>query len=198
MSLIPNSLGALFIGTAGGAGCGAVAAGFGAFGQGASASGIAKASAIGLLSGGVGGGFGAAAGIGARGPVNAAGINCANGLGAEGALQIGAAEGSVGGFVQGGLTSRTWDGAWQGGFEGGITGAALGGVLGTVLHEVCFVAGTEVLVGIELDDNPTSSGLLGTDGAAVRTDVSRCARYITRPIEDIVACGGGEHGDGCA
>ena len=184
-----------------GAGFGAGAANsfVSAYSSGKDFGGIATDMAIGGVAGAAGAFVGGSVGLISRSVVMAAGLNCARPiLGRVGGALMGAAEGgSMGfteGFVRGGL-SGGWDQAWDQAVSGAEMGLGLGAVFGAVFPQVCFVAGTQVVVGIEQDgDDASAASSLSRETAAVAAAMR--VRYATLPIEQLVAQGGGELGDG--
>jgi hypothetical protein len=111
---------------------------------------------------------------------------------------IGAASGFVYGSVNGLIATGTWGGAWESGLAGAEFGALQGGIgnaaRGFVNPYVCFVAGTRVVVDVE--NACDRAGELMSEAAEGSTATAKRLRYKTMAIEDLVARGGGEMGDG--
>jgi hypothetical protein len=68
------------------------------------------------------------------------------------------------------------------------------GIAGSIFHQVCFVAGTQVVVAVEEDGN--ARGDASAEHAEGSTATAMRVRYKTVAIETLVARGGGEMGDG--
>ena len=188
--------GTLLVGTAGGAGGGFVYGGIDTSSFTWSWSGAMKGGAAGAI-----GGFaGAGAGILARGAAQAFGLTCQAGRGLAGAALIGSAEGGIGGFAggfaQGAFDTGTLAGAWHAGWTSGLMGLGMGAGLGALFHRVCFVAGTQVVTGVEEEGAAETPAELAAGGRGSGVAAATRVRYVTVPIEQLVACGGGEMGDG--
>jgi hypothetical protein len=152
--------GTLIVGVSSGLAGGAATAGVGSYTAGGSAGQVAQSTLIGGVAGALGGAAGAFSGIGARAALSAAGLTCEAGYGAAAAFAVGAAEGgafgATQGFVQTGLMTGNLVDAVMAGWNGGLMGVAIGGPLGAIFHQVCFVAGTQVLArpGDETENRP--------------------------------------------
>ena len=132
---------------------GAVAAGVNSYAAGGDAGQVMESAAIGGIAGMMGGSAGEFAGVLAQGALSSIGVSCAEGvtgLAARAAgLAIGASEGAAysaaDAFVQTGLMTGNAVDVVMAGWNAGVNGAELGGALGAIFHQVCFVAGTQVL-----------------------------------------------------
>jgi hypothetical protein len=170
---------------------------------------VAKAGAIGAATGFAAGAAGAWAGQVARGFADGMGLVCvARGgttlSGIAGGFVRGTAERAAAGFVDGAMRSMIDGGSAQdamlAGLQGSAIGAGIGGIAGAIFHKVCFVAGTQVVVGLKVLDEEeevvtvTAQELLeqelqraaeaGGTGTAVATQL-RIVDYVTVPAETV-------------
>ncbi len=111
------------------------------------------------------------------------------GIGAGIGATFGAVQGGVTGYYQNGL-----QGALQGALGGALQGGALGGLYGGVFwftSPTCFVAGTEVVVEIEYEDEDGNIRRISARKWAKLhrrggvTTALKIVRYITKPIETL-------------
>lgn len=111
--------------------------------------------------------------------------------GATAGASMGVIVGGIDGYFSGqGVLSGAWSGGWWGAMQGGIGG----GVRGFVNPYICFVAGTQVVVDVE-EGTVSDAGLMAAAEGGSTATVKRL-RYKTIAIEDLVARGGGEMGNG--
>jgi len=82
-------------------------------------------------------------------------------------------------------------GEWDAGFQRGAMGLGMGTALGALLHQVCFIAGTQVITGIEYEDELGQPATLTAKGFAHLAGESstalqlRILRYLTQSIETL-------------
>jgi len=101
---------------------------------------------------------------------------------------LGTVQGGLGGYVQTG----TWQGAMNGaesGFIGGLIGGGIAGAIGGAFNpQVCFVAGTQVVVGLTDEDGKDAVALQASRRCGGVTLLRRLV-YVTRSIERLVQQG---------
>jgi hypothetical protein len=87
-------------------------------------------------------------------------------------------------FVRTGLMTGSAVDAVMAGWNGLETGAALGGALGAIFHQVCFVAGTQVVVDLVREENlgRLATAVSRAEGGVTLASRVRCR---TRSIEYI-------------
>jgi YD repeat-containing protein len=118
------------------------------------------------------------------------GLTCATGGGAAGGFLVGAAEGAAffgtQAFVSTALTTGNISQAFAAAGPAALMGGAIGGPLGAIFHQVCFVAGTQVVLEfLECEDaGSLTANVRLAEGAVSTVPRVRCR---TRSIEEIIA-----------
>lgn len=160
---------------------------------------LARSTAIGGLAGAAGGFAGAwAAPLGKSIFVrNFLRCGVGEGLfgGAAGGFAYGAVDGGYNGYMQHGW-GGIGRGAVVGAFEGGLAGGVFGAGIGFLSGRICFVAGTQVVVGVEDEHGQDALALLNAREGGSSVSTALRLKYVTTAIEELVARGGGENGSG--